>query len=685
MAVALDRSQVKVVRGVRNAVGVVIPLAFGIATDQLAAGVAIAGGALLVGFVEVGAGYATRARVMLVCTGLVGVSVFVATLAGGVDWLLCILMVIWGFGAGLSVSLGRAPSLVGLNAAIGLLLAAYYPGDFVDSLGRAGLTIVGGLLQTGLALATWPLAPSRPERDAVAHAYRALADFVDAMAAGAPPGAERPELNAATDPARDLLDDEEGRAKSTTEAGEAFRTLMIEADRVYPEAIALADERAVLPAPAAAATLDALEATASALRAIAGELRGGGPARTVVESLRARLRAATTTIGTDGGAPGLGAAARLESLRAQLRSAAEAASAWTGRGTLASMLRRPVVRRPALIAHGPLPILRANLSLSSPAFRHGVRLGVTLAVATALYRGLDLPRGYWVPLTVAFVLRPDFGGTFTRGAQRYAGTIVGVVAATALTALLDPGDWTLAALVGVFAVGVYALLFANYALFTGSITALIVFFVAFDGVSEWTSVTDRLLDTAIGGALSLIAYALWPTWEGERVAGRVADLIDADRRYVSAVLGACVDPTRYDHDALHECRVVARRTRTQAEASVELAQAEPQKHRGDIDAAIGVLTGLRRLADGALALEAFLEDAAARVERPELGTLTDDLNAALVVLAEAERNGGHPPPLPALRVEHAALAGSEPVDSLVVQETDGMVHATTTLDTLLRA
>jgi uncharacterized membrane protein YccC len=685
MAVGLDRSQLKVVRGVRNAVGVVIPLAVGIATDEVAAGVAIAGGALLVGFVDVGAGYASRARVMLLCTGLVGVSVFVGTLAGGVEWLLCILMLIWGFCAGLSVSLGRAPSLVMLNAALGLLLAAFFSGDLADSLDRAGLTIVGGLLQTGLALATWPLAPSRPEREAVAHAYRALADFVDAMAAGAPTDVERPKLSAATDPARELLDDAEGRAQSTTEAGEAFRTLMIEADRVYPEAIALAHERAVLPAPAAAATLDALEATASALRAIAGELGGGGPARTLVESLRARLRAATTAIGTDGGAPGLDASARLESLRAQLRSAAEAASAWSGRDTLASMLRRPVVRRPALIAHAPLAILRANLSLSSPAFRHGVRLGVTLAVATALYRVLDLPRGYWVPLTVAFVLRPDFGGTFTRGAQRYAGTIVGVVTATALTALLDPGDWTLVALVGVFAVGVYALLFANYALFTGSVTALIVFFVAFDGVSEWTAVTDRLLDTIIGGALSLIAFALWPTWEGERVAGRVADLIDADRRYVGVVLGACVDPTRYDHDTLHERRVLARRTRTQAEASLALAQAEPHKHRGDVDAAVSVLTGLRRLADGALALEAFLEDAAARVGRPELGTLTDDLDAALVVLAEAERNGGHPPPLPALRAEHDALAGSEPADSLVVQETDGMVHAITTLDTLLRA
>ena len=176
-------------------------------------------------------------------------------------------------------------------------------------------------------------------------------------------------------------------------------------------------------------------------------------------------------------------------------------------------------------------------------------------MATALYRIADLPRGYWVPVTVAFVLKPDFGGTFSRGVQRYAGTAIGVILATAITALLNPGYWTLIVLVGIFAVGIYMFIFANYLLFATSITALIVFFVAFDGVAEWTAVTDRVLDTLIGGALHADRLLIFPTWEGERVSGRLADLIEADRRYLAAVLGAWVDPATYDADALHEVRL----------------------------------------------------------------------------------------------------------------------------------
>ena len=85
------------------------------------------------------------------------------------------------------------------------------------------------------------------------------------------------------------------------------------------------------------------------------------------------------------------------------------------------------------------PILRANLTLRSSAFRHALRLAVTVAIAATIDRAFDLPRGYWIPLTVLFVLRPDFGSTYTRGLQRYVGTALGVVLATVITAALHPG------------------------------------------------------------------------------------------------------------------------------------------------------------------------------------------------------------------------------------------------------
>src|SRR4051812_39985099 len=324
LVVTVDRSQLQLARGLRNAAGAVIPLAVGAATGEIAGGVAVAGGALLVGFAVQGAPFAGRGRAMLVGTALVGGSTPVGPLAGDIEGLTVLLMAVWGFAAGLTLALGQTASFQGVLGVLALLLSAYYSGGFDDALERAGLAMAGGLLQTGLAVAIWPLRPYRPERAAVANAYRALAAFVDAIAAGAPSEAEVPKLTAVLGKARALVDDAQGRAQSTTAAGEAFRTLVVEADRAYPEVTALGHVRAGLEPSAAAAVLDALDATAAALRAIAAALRGGAPAEAEVERLRARLRSATATLASASG-QGPQAGARLDALRAQLRAAVDAA------------------------------------------------------------------------------------------------------------------------------------------------------------------------------------------------------------------------------------------------------------------------------------------------------------------------------------------------------------------------
>jgi hypothetical protein len=91
-------------------------------------------------------------------------------------------------------------------------------------------------------------------------------------------------------------------------------------------------------------------------------------------------------------------------------------------------------------------LLAANLTLGSIACRHAIRLAVAATVALALARALRLPHGYWVPLTALWLLRPDFGSTFTRGVQRYAGTTAGAVLATLFAATVHPGPYALATL-----------------------------------------------------------------------------------------------------------------------------------------------------------------------------------------------------------------------------------------------
>ena len=55
---------------------------------------------------------------------------------------------------------------------------------------------------------------------------------------------------------------------------------------------------------------------------------------------------------------------------------------------------------------------------------------------------LPLQRSYWVPLTVAIILKPDYGSVFARALQRGIGTVVGAVAGAVLLVLVH-GEWLL--------------------------------------------------------------------------------------------------------------------------------------------------------------------------------------------------------------------------------------------------
>ncbi len=98
-----------------------------------------------------------------------------------------------------------------------------------------------------------------------------------------------------------------------------------------------------------------------------------------------------------------------------------------------------------------LQTLRANLSFDSVAFRHALRCGVCLTLAIVGERAANIPHGYWIPMTAAIVLKPDFAGTFSFGLLRVIGTLLGLVLVTALVHYAFDGVWERVALVALFA------------------------------------------------------------------------------------------------------------------------------------------------------------------------------------------------------------------------------------------
>ena len=371
----MDRSRIAVAAAVSSAVGYAVPLVAGLAAGQLADGIAASAGALIVGFANLGGGYRVRSATLL-------------ARRSPLAWLRW-----WagsraqrrGHGRGdgrmgvrrRAVGVARERiAFVGMLSTWALLLAGDLNLHGAAVLHEAWLITAGGLVQTVVAIAAWPLRPFGAERRAVADAYRALAAYARAPTTAALQSTAAALAAAAeTVGAGPALPGERGTLRALVEQGEWVRL-----------------ELAALSRSDVPGVNGTLGAAARALDAIAA---GSDPAPSLTDLARS--------------ARGIGEPAA--------RRRAVSLVEWIA----AAGRREPCRRARRGTARHPLHVLRAELTLRSSAFRHAARLSVALVVAGIAYRGLSLGSGYWVPLTVLFVLKPDYGTTMARGIGRAAG------------------------------------------------------------------------------------------------------------------------------------------------------------------------------------------------------------------------------------------------------------------------
>jgi hypothetical protein len=203
----------------------------------------------------------------------------------------------------------------------------------------------------------------------------------------------------------------------------------------------------------------------------------------------------------------------------------------------------------------------------------------------------------------------------------------------------------------------------------------------------------------IGGVLALLAYALWPTWERTQAPGLVADLLDAYRAYIAAVMAGYLDPQRADQARLDATRLAARVARSNAEASVARLRDEPARSGDEVDRLSGVLANSHRIAHATISLEAGLYHVSRAPETDALRVFAADVDTALCRDAEALREGTCPPPnMVSLRADQRTIVADmrsasgqdEPIDgdgypaALLAAETDRLTDSINTITAILR-
>ncbi|GLY31009.1 FUSC family protein [Kineosporia sp. NBRC 101731] len=191
---------------------------------------------------------------------------------------------------------------------------------------------------------------------------------------------------------------------------------------------------------------------------------------------------------------------------------------------------------------GPVP----DVPLQPPArswstraahLRYALLLALCVLIAQLAALALEGPRGYWLPMTVAFVYKPDFGPVFRRSLHRCLGTVAGVAAIGAITLVTDDRYALIAAVAGfgaVMAVGVRQ----HYAIATTGLTGVV--FVLLDMLGDHRALYwPRILDTALAVLVVLaVHFLLWPRSAADRAQARTADAVAAAQRYRDLAPGA---------------------------------------------------------------------------------------------------------------------------------------------------
>lgn len=593
-----------------------------------------------------GGAYRIRALTMGALTVGAALGVILGGIIGGTTWLAVVLTFFVVGVLSLAREFGISPGGVGTSIAVAFAISLSAPSPTAAEAFQRGIfLLLGGAWAMVLALVFWPVRPYRPLRLATGRCYRELAGYADAIAelAGAAPNEtqraalvqHRRAIREAVEAARSLVAVSRSGGQGEVRRGERLLLLVQGADLLFGTLIAL-DE--LIEQASESSHGDVARRTARAAARFASSARRVATTIEVEPNPPAALdEAASAEPSPPRAAEADAFSAQSDRLVGQLEEYATVVAA--NADALSS--DRPPHIPPALavltIVEDRRPVLetlRASLTLDSFAMRHALRVAIVTTIAVLVTRLLNLPRGYWVTITVLIILQPFAGTTLIKTLQRVLGTVAGALLTLAFVAVIqDPRG--LLIVVFVLAASCVAFLRVNYLIYSILLTPTFVL-LAEMSAGDWHLAELRALNTLIGGTLGLAgAWLLWPSAERDRFPELAASALRATAAHLGVVVAMWNTTDDESSVALAAARRDAALAITNAEASVERMVAESTRRRRELEPATTLLMFTRRLISADIAIGTLRHAPEATAIRDDVARFARYLTSMLGCVADA--------------------------------------------------
>ena len=136
--------------------------------------------------------------------------------------------------------------------------------------------------------------------------------------------------------------------------------------------------------------------------------------------------------------------------------------------------------------------------------RHALGVMIAIVVATVISQFLGVPHEYWIPMTVAWIFKPDQKATAMRVAERVVGTLLAIGFAFLWGTYLPAPDGLLFLVAGVGGYLLLAFLTGNYTIATFGVTSFVLALMATAGDFYEQTAVFRLEATLVAGAIVLV-------------------------------------------------------------------------------------------------------------------------------------------------------------------------------------
>ena len=221
--------------------------------------------------------------------------------------------------------------------------------------------------------------------------------------------------------------------------------------------------------------------------------------------------------------------------------------------------------------------------------RFAALLSMAIMVASSIAHLIEGPKGYWLPMSVAFIFRPDLGPVVRRATARTVGTLAGVAIA-ALVSFSGNQELVLIVLSCAMAASVPLAAQRSHALTVMVFTPIVFVFIGVLGSDQGLFV-PRIIDTAIAaGIVLIIDYVAWL----HAPSLRPRQQLDQARAATWSYRQTSVES---DMVTRHSRRRNALRAVNRARGSIAQASVEPHLFADDVGSTEEQLNGLVELID----------------------------------------------------------------------------------------